>query len=436
MTILKKLKATAVAGLMGVLLAVQPALAQSDLDSFKPGEPEAGVEIPSADVKFGMKPYADNTFYIIAIQKGWFKDVGINILPEPNGIALNETNTIPLLLNGQVDISSNWCVGMMPTYTDTNELKCIAFIDNIVSASILANPKLGLKSFRDYVGEGKSFDEAIKLALAPINGKTLVGPPDATARPFENTAADLAGVEWSLQALEDSKSVVLAMSGRADFVHPNGAPIVYSLLKAGWTPLITLDDLLTHGPRGADSPIVALVNSTGIAANGNFVNENPNTVLRFLSVVWRTIDALEKDPGLFHLQAPYLNSVAGTSLTGAEITDMVAKLHPYIGFDGSEPWYADANSPTNITPVYDAIIADLEKSGVIPAGKITTDTFAWNRPIWELAKSYRDKASDLIEKVKAGSPTPEQAELLASAEQHFAWFNYLDAYRFALAASE
>lgn len=436
MTIWSRLKTTAVAGLMGTLLGMHPVLAQSELDSFKPADPEPGVDIPAVDVKFGMKPYADNTFYVIAIQKGWFKDVGINIQPGPNGIALNETNTIPLLLNGQVDISSNWCVGMMPTYADTNELKCIAFIDNIVAASVLANPKLGLKSFRDYVKEGKSFDEAIKLALAPMNGKTLVGPPDATARPFENTAADLASVQWDLQALEDSKSVVLAMSGRADFVHPNGAPIVYSLLKAGWTPLITLDDLLTYGPRGADSPIVALVNSTGIAANGKFVNENPNTILRFLSVVWRTIDALQKDPSLYDLQAPYLNSVAGTKLTGPEIADMVAKLHPYIGFEGSEPWYADANSPTNITPVYDAIIADLEKGGVIPAGKITTDTFAWNRPIWQLAKSYHDKASELIEKVKAGSPTPKQSELLASAEQQFARFNFLDAYRFALAASE
>jgi hypothetical protein len=39
---------------------------------------------------------------------------------------------------------------MLPTYKDANKLKCIAFTDNF-----LAN---------DYVGEGKSYEEALKAA--------------------------------------------------------------------------------------------------------------------------------------------------------------------------------------------------------------------------------------------------------------------------------
>ena len=32
-----------------------------------------GTIIPAASVQFGMRPYADNTFYIIGIRKGWFR---------------------------------------------------------------------------------------------------------------------------------------------------------------------------------------------------------------------------------------------------------------------------------------------------------------------------------------------------------------------------
>src|ERR1700749_1512656 len=137
-------------------------------DRFAPAPPEPGTDIPGATIKFGMRPYADNTFYIIGMKKGWFQDVGITFEPAPYGMKANDSNVTTLLLNGQLDIISEFCPLMLPTYKDARTLKCIGFTDNFLGNAILANPALKLKSFKDYVAEGKPFKEALELAMAPM----------------------------------------------------------------------------------------------------------------------------------------------------------------------------------------------------------------------------------------------------------------------------
>lgn len=91
---------------------------------------------------------------------------------------------------------TEYCPLMLPTYKDANKLKCIAFTDNFLANAILANPALKLKTFKEYIAEGKSFDEALKASLAPMKGKTLVGAPELSDRPFEeylNKAGEAAG---------------------------------------------------------------------------------------------------------------------------------------------------------------------------------------------------------------------------------------------------
>ena len=214
---------------LAATLALSGAAAADEADRFKPAAPEPGVEIPSATIKFGMRPYADNTFYIIGMKKGWFDDVGIKFEPAPYGLKANDSNVTTLLLNGQLDIISEFCPLMLPTYKDATKLKCIAFTDNFLANAILANPALKLKSFKDYIAEGKSYEEALKLALAPMAGKTLVGAPELSDRPFEEYLNKASGAGFKLEVLDDAKSLVLAKAGREDFVNPEGAPIVYTL---------------------------------------------------------------------------------------------------------------------------------------------------------------------------------------------------------------
>jgi NMT1/THI5 like len=382
-----------------------------------------------------MRPYADNTFYVIAMKQGWFEDVGIEIGPEELGLKVTDTNVTALLLNGQLDMASQYCPLLLPTYKTSDKLKCVGFTDNFLGTAILANPNLGLKSFKDYIAEGMSFDEAIRAAVAPLEGKTLVGSPVLSKRPFEEVVQEFSGVQWTLETMDDAKALVLAKAGRIDFVDPEGAPIVYTLLQAGWTDLIDIGDLYEHGPGGVDSPVEKLVAIVGIAAHSDFVSANQNTVLRFLSVVWRTIDAVQKDPSLYELQAPYLNSVAGTDLDAEGVEQTVAILHPYSSFEDNEKYFVDADHILFWKNAWPAIIGDWADKGLVPADAVTTEDFIWAAPIWQQMKDYQSKSEALIGELEGQSLDAEKQELLAQAKQHFERFNFLDAFRLATAAA-
>lgn len=408
--------------------------AEASLDEYVPAPPEPGTAIPSVTIKFGMRPYADNTFYIIGMKKGWFNEVGISFSPPPYGLQVNDTNVTTLLLNSQLDISSEFCPLMLPTYKSAKTLKCIAFTDNFLGNAILANPKLHLKSFKDYIKEGKNFEEALHAALAPLNGKTLVGAPELSDRPFEEAVEHLANVHWNLQVLDDAKSLVLAKSGREDFVNPEGAPIVYTLLQSGWADLVDIGDLYKYGPGGPNSPIEPLVGIVGVGANGSYVNTHQNTALRFLSVVWRIIDEVKKDPSLFDLQAPYLNSFAGTSLDGKGVQKTIEVLDPLSPFDYGKNYYDDSTNVLYYRNVYNAWIDNFEKHGILPRSVVTPDQFVWGAAIWHQMVDYRNKSDTMIKELDKRHLTGDKLILLVKAKQYYGWYDYLDAYRMALAA--
>jgi hypothetical protein len=81
-------------------------------------------------------------------------------------------------------------------------------------------------SSKDYADEGKSYDEALKAALAPMKGKTLLVAPELSDRAFEEYANKTGDAGFKLQVLDDAKSLVLAKAGREE-----GAPIVYTFVR-------------------------------------------------------------------------------------------------------------------------------------------------------------------------------------------------------------
>jgi len=420
-------------GCLGALSLSPPSPAAA-ADRFAPAPAEAGTDIPKATIKFGMRPYADNTFYYIGMKKGWFDEVGISFEPAPYGMKANDSNVTTLLLNGQLDIISEFCPLMLPTYKDARTLKCIGFTDNFLANAILANPALKLKSFKDYVAEGKPFKEALEAALAPMKGKTLVGAPELSDRAFEEYVNKTSGAGFKLEVVDDAKSLVLAKAGREDFTNPEGAPIVYTLRQAGWTDLVDIGDLIKHGPGGVESPIEPLIGIVGVGANGDYVNKNPNTVLRFMSVVWRIIDATKKDPSLFDIQAPYLNSFAGTDLDGKGVEATVNILDPFTPFADDKQYYDDASGTTYFKNVWGAIIKDFEAHKVMPAGKVTPEDVVWGGDVWHAMVDYKMKSDALIAKLSSAKLGDDKKAVLEKAKAFYAAFDFLDAYRLASAA--
>jgi ABC-type nitrate/sulfonate/bicarbonate transport system substrate-binding protein len=422
--------------LLSAIFATALAVAASPVNAaatYTPASPEPGIEIPQVTVTFGMRPYADNTFYVIGMEKGWFKDVGITISPAPYGLKTTENQWVSILLNRQVDINTATCSILLPSYKTTDQLKCAGFSVTFFGSVMLANPKLGLKTFADYMNKGATFKDGLVQALTPLVGKTVYVPSQVSEKEFHEVPFKLAGLELpNYVTMDDSQMLLLAKSGRLDFMHPGGAPIAQTLLDAGWTPVYDTGQLLKFGPGGVDSPLEPLVFNNGWGATADYINGHKTTMMRFASVVYRIFDALGKDPSFYGVYAPYLNSVAGTSLDADGVRRTVEHLDPFVPFSEQSKYFIDLKGPEYYGNSMGALIKSLEQSGTIPHG-ITADEVVWAAPMYQEMLSYKNKTEDLFEKAKSAQPAAKQ-DLLVKARQYYEWFDFLDSYRLAAAA--
>ena len=216
--------------------------------TYTPATPEPGTDIPKVSVSFGMRPYADNTFYVIGIEKGWFKDVGITITPEPDGLKTTENQWVSLLLNRQVDINSATCSNLLPSYKSTDQLKCVGFAVTFSGSVMFANPKLGLKRLTDYMTPGVTPEAgAGRGAQAAARQDGLHSDLDFGEGVHRSPVQ--AGRARSAELRHDGRLRRCCCSPRAAASTScirSGAPIAQTLLDAGWTPIYDSAQLLKY----------------------------------------------------------------------------------------------------------------------------------------------------------------------------------------------
>jgi ABC-type nitrate/sulfonate/bicarbonate transport system substrate-binding protein len=390
---------------------------------------QAGDTVPEVSVKFGMRPYADNTFYQIGMKKGWFKDVGINI----DAISTTEDQWTNLLLHGSTEINTDTCAYLATTYASSKELKCIQHGVTFFGQVMFARADLGLKSVEDYEAAGEDFKTALKHALEPLaKGDEVSVQPGTgelafTQEPFKYAGLDLP----KFKPQSDNDAFTQAQAGQIKFLHPGGAPIAVELLKLGWKPIYSTKTLIDGAKNDPNSPFNGLVVNNGIAATAKYATSHEDTILRFGSVMYRIAAETAKDPSLFDLQAPYLNSVAGTNLTGKDLADEFAQMHPLETFEKAGPdYFDDPSSSQYYKTIGNAVIADQIKAGTLQKSQnLDADSFTWADDVYRDLVSLKHGYEDIV--AKGGG----DATLMAKAKQYYDWYDFLDAYRFALKAT-
>jgi hypothetical protein len=386
-------------------------------------------------VTFGMRPYADNTFYVVGMKEGWYKDVGITIQPQPYGLKTTEEQWVSILLSRQVNINTATCSTLLPSYKTADQLKCIALAVTFYGSVLLANPKLHLKTLADYAKSGMSFKDSLRAALRPLVNQTVYVPSAVSEKEFDEEPFRLAGLPLPKYVnQDDSQMLLLAKSDRLNFMHPAGAPIAETLLEAGWTPVYDTGQLLKYGPGGVNSPLEPLVFNNGLAATANYINTHQTAVFRFVSVMFRIFDQLQKHPSLYAVYTPYLNSVAGTSLTPAGVERTVKNLDPFVPFDQQTKYFYDKSGAEYYANSVGALIRSLQHAGVIRSG-ITADDVIWAAPIYREFVLYKNKTLALFRATQSKHLSGAKQTLLNQAHTYYDWFDFLDAYRFAKAAT-
>lgn len=406
----------------------------SDYPSVLTVKAEADPQIPEKEVKLVQAPFNDHSYGSIGIEKGWFKESGISVTPEPNGTILVMDQVAPALLSGQVDVgsmaSSIW-LGAMDQTTDN---KMFTYADVFIGHAILGNPKSGYKTFKEFTDEGMSFDEAIKASLEQIKGKSYAYPSETSQRPFQNYAFGKAGMKLAdtkAVVVDDPKVVELATAGRVEAASPVGGPNVVQLLKLGWVPLVSKQELIASG-EGAD--LEATLLSSGWAATNDWLAENHDTALRLASLMYRIIDYKKEEPeAAAAIQIPFLNSIAGTNFTTEDAVQLDTLVDPFFTFEEQEDFFVNTESPWYFRKGGEGTIADAEKSGVLKPGH-DMDEIILADDTWRELGSLKEASDELIATVEGEGPSGQAQEYLDQAKAYSEARNYLDALRFAGAA--
>ncbi|MBV9104507.1 MAG: ABC transporter substrate-binding protein [Verrucomicrobia bacterium] len=400
-----------------------------------------GKDVPQVEVSLGMRPYANDLIFVAGIKQGFFKDVGLTITPLPYGRKVLPDQAIPLLVNRQIDLMALYPPDVIATLDSVQSIRFIAITDLFQGFAILARPGSSVKSVGQFMTEGLAFEEAMKKTMAQLKGKSFVTAPVVDNRIFLETVFSLGGMNMNkdtkLVVTPDSNALQLESGGQVDFASPTGAPFTAQLRTSGWISLVTPLDVLTNMPAGPGSPTAALVGTPGVASDAEWARQHPETVLRFVSVMFRIIDQEQKDPELMlKSMLDYVNSFAGTSLDIAGLKLTIETLSPLSDFEFQKNYFDKQNSALYYRTAFDAAVKFDSDKGVLAKGEYDADNLIWAGDVYHTLVAFKQASDDLLKQVQGKSPSAENQALIEKAKQFYTWYDYLDAYRLLRVANQ
>jgi ABC-type nitrate/sulfonate/bicarbonate transport system substrate-binding protein len=395
-------------------------------------KPSPGSQIPSVDVRFAMWPYGDSAMGFIGIKQGFFEQVGINLVPREGETRLIE-QTPGELLSGQLQMACGYMPLLIQSFVNQPEIKMIQLHDVYVGNYLLASPAVGARTYDDFAHAGEPFQPAAKSAVAQIKGKRVALSSVGNNRAFFGTLLGFGGLtpnDVKLTVIDDTKMLQLARAGEVDFAMPGGAAQNVVLINEGFFRIFGIGQLLDNLPP-ADPRAVTALGDQGIVGTTEYIKGNAETILRFMSVYYRIIDQVDRDPDTaLAILLPHLNAAAGVDLTLSDCKVVFARFYQLISFEASADHLLHRHSSLQLDNVYVPQIMAAKKGGIIPAHDRVTpeDIFvgsSFYRILTDLKKRY--------EGLRGSGPFA--SALAVRAEEQYKNRNYLDAYRLLRSAT-
>jgi hypothetical protein len=427
---------TVAAILLATLLTAVPTVGCADNASFgfdlKRVSP--GTEIPRVEISLGMRPFANDLIFVSGIKQGFYGDVGIQITPPPYGRKVLPDQAIPLVINQELDVMALYPPDVVAALDTVKSIRFIALSDLFQGFAILANPQSGAKTVGQFMEGGMNFEDAMKATMAQLRGKSFATPPDVDNRIFVSLVFSLGGMamdsDTRLVITPDSNALQLASGHQVDFASPDGAPFTAQLEGAGWIPLVTPVDVLQHMAQTIGSPAAGLVGTPGVASDADWARAHQETVLRFVSVMFRIIDQEQKDSKtMLGAMLDYVNSFAGTSLDYKGLKLTIDALSPLSNFEFQKNYCDKPDSPLYYKNAFNAHVKFNIDKGLLSQTSYDPDSLIWACEIYTDLGKLKEESDALLATLKGKTLSPAQQSTVDRARQFYDWYDYLDSYR-------
>lgn len=390
--------------------------------------PRNALGIPLETVRFGVLPYADHTYVVIGQQQGWFREVGIDLVPQ----VIKVDQIVPFLKNDSLDVVSTPPAILFASYENAPNLVHFVFGD-LFQGYALMGPK-SAKTYADFRSTGLSSSEAIQQVMAQVKGQVFAFPPEAAIKPFIDLILERGGLKqdaFKAMVLDDPLTVNAMRSNQAQF-QVGGVPSRLTLQKEGFRPLLRSVDVAQSAKPSPDSPELAGILQNGWATTRDFYIWRRDTILRLASVNYRIMQFIEQHPreaAAIHM--PYLSSVTGEKFTSEDAEIIYKDLDPFVTFDQQRAWFHNPDSIFFYRNINGAILASFVKQGIYKGQPPELSEVIRSAAVYEQLEELRDRADSILQRIEQSPRKAKASDLIARAKHHRQIFNFLDAFRFA-----
>ncbi|HEY1783221.1 MAG TPA: ABC transporter substrate-binding protein [Roseiarcus sp.] len=395
--------------------------------------------IPQATVRFGGFAVTNHAWTMLASKKGFLADVGITMA---GGVpkSLLETQVIPQLQNGELDMTTYWFGLAIEALDKVPNVHPVLVYSFFQGSTLLGRPDKGYKTVDEFMAGGMAWPEAAAAAVQQVKGQKFAITASPSTYPWNNLALSLGGLSMKdadTIPVEDPKAVQLAINNQIDFAAPGGAVQVYQLqFQAGWKPIMSTRQMLKNMPAGTGSILNSLLNYDLIQTTDAYLEKNRDTVFRFCGAIYRTLDYIfgPNQQQALTEYAPFINAQTGAQMDAKSIKFIFEDLDPFFQWKDQPKIWEDSSYSLNYRNIYTYQIKHFIDQGTIPNQPYDLDKIFTAKSIWKEMLQMKQKSEGLIGKMN-GSIGPDRQANLDAAKHHLASFNFLDAQRFAEAAT-
>lgn len=254
-------------------------------------------------IRLGISPFQDTMLPTIGVDKGWFKDEGLDV--SLTTLAWNDVMTA--LASKSVDVAVNNTSGVISVANKAPEvIYWYGYNPFDQGAALMGNPKSGLKTVKDFEAEGMTHEDAVIAAFKQLKGKTVVTTMATDMGKAVVQAFQKAGLDYKTDAkivdMDPDQGLAAFVSGTGD-AFLGGIPQRTRATKEGMI-------VIASGPDLAPPPI------NGFVTTQDFANNNKDAMLRLQHVMFRIIRYCNDKPdecGKFITDQ--LNSRTGATMT-------------------------------------------------------------------------------------------------------------------------
>ena len=428
-------------GHKSLVILIAAALSHSFFSSAAVSEDMADPMIEEITVNTVLLPYFDHSQASIGLAKGYFADVGITFAPDGQGMMLSSADqAVPIMAAGNHEVMSFVPQGFMPAVASLPKTVQFTIGDLFLGYALMAQPDAGYKSFKQFVAEGASSDDAFRMTVEQMRGKRFAFPAEAAIKGFIDLSLSKAGLtleDMETTVAPDANTTRLMQAGRADF-QVGGVPSRLTLEVGGFLPILTSGDLANNAAPTADSEELRAVVYGGWHATEEWINANRDTALRLASVSFRINELINDNPdAALEIHVPFLNSAAGTTFDVETGRVVYSSLDPFLTFEMQKDIFDNPDNPLSVEYVVGSAVKLHEGLGTWAEGEYTWEDFVIAHDIYHEMEALKAETESAVAEVNSKLDGLDEEkrgvveQWLAKAEEHYGYFNYLDSATFA-----